>query len=552
MEFLANTNSECCTPTGRYELCGCSNGVAYVQLTIVGGGTVQTAWLNTETGDTYTTKPAGFVTGTCSEAAVNDVLKFNATAPTATIPFATPKDGDTTVQTSDGTSTGTVTAVWLYEADSATWVKIPSTPSGGLEGQVLTSHADGTRTWEDPATQAIFDNQVLTGDNSTNTTITLTPTTVEDESGGDQVNYTIKAEVKIDGTTIIEDPVTKELSVVFPDAFKEQNRFYADANGSDTAGTGANENPFLTAQKTVDALTANDTAVLNEGTYTAVTMSVQNTALTGASGAYGSLTQIASITVSTASGTSNKISDLTVLGNLERTGNAPLYLNNSTVSGNVTLAGTAYTEIRDSSIQDGSITVSGASTLFIEDSKIGTSTFSTAGSVIGLRNVTIDADNTVTIGAGVVYNLQDVTGNVIIDAGAVNVETALISAGLTATQAEGAVTSNFMHIRMHNADVEASPTHFVTRDAVTGELEITTVAGLIPSHFKEVFTATDGQTSVTLTKTPIGSVLVTRNGVDISDSWTWAGGVGTYDPALNLDCTIDADDKLRFHFEALA
>ena len=279
-----------------------------------------------------------------------------------------------------------------------------------------------------------------------------------------------------DGTVYLIDSAGRAEKVTSP-AFREARRWYADPNGLDT-NTGANEAPFLTAQAAVTATTQAGTTVLNEGTYAAVTMSVQNTALAGASGAYGSLSQIAGVTVSTASGTSNKISDLTITGNLERTGNAPLYVNNTTVSGNVTLAGTAYVEIRDSAIQDGSITQSGASTLFIEDSKLGTSTFSTANSVISLRNVTIDAGDKITIGAGVIYNLQDVTGEVVIDPAAVSVEQAVLAQGGTTAQAEGAVTSHFMQVRMHTPDTEASPTKVVTWDEVTGELEISTLASI--------------------------------------------------------------------------
>jgi hypothetical protein len=285
---------------------------------------------------------------------------------------------------------------------------------------------------------------------------------------------------------------------------------------------------------------------------------VANTALAGASGAYGSLSQIAAVTVSTASGTSNKISDLTVTGNLARTGNAPLYVNNTTVGGNVTIAGTAYTEIRDSSIQDGSITVSGASTLFIEDSKIGSSTFSTAGSVIAMRNVTIDAGDCVTIGAGVVYSLQDVNGCVNIDPAAVNAEQAAIAGGLSATLAEAAVTANFMHIRMHNADVEASPTQVVTRDPVTGELEyspLSAIASPAPLHHFETGTATAGMATITLAKTPIlgstGKVRVSRNGVDVTRSFDWSGNVGTYNSANNFSCVWDAGDIWQVEYESL-
>ena len=64
--------------------------------------------------------------------------------------------------------------------------------------------------------------------------------------------------------------------------------------------------------------------------------------------------------------------------------------------------------------------------------------------------------------------------------------------------------------------------------------------------------AVAAQDEFTLTDTPVGAVIVTRNGVDISDSFTWVGNVGTYDSAENLGCVFDDDDKVRFHFEKTA
>ena len=513
-------------------------------------------------------------------------------------------------------------------------------PTGGTDGQVLTIQPDGSFAWETPAAETITtftpiittgtkigtytneagtvvdvyaptptalidDDQVLTGDTTTNTTVTLTPTSIPDplNPGATQVNYTIKAEVKIDGTTITQDPTTKVLSAanqkfdvlttaqptptatgnttnlnsIFTDTagnkwavdsngdavmlsaavFKELNRFYCDPNGSDTTGTGANENPYATAQAAVNALGQADTAVLNEGTYGAVTMATPNTTISGASNGYSGLVQIASLTA-TATGTSVRAEGLTVTGNVSHSGTAPLYLNNVTVNGNYESSSTAYTEIKDSRIQDGTISKTAAGTLFIRDSQIGNATFSTAGSVIAMRNVTIDATDCVTIGAGVVYSLQDVNGCVNIDPAAVNAEQAAIAGGLTATQAEAAVTANFMHIRMHNADLEASPTQVVTRDPVTGELEYSTLASIVaaaPLHHFEVQTSTASQTSFTLAKTPVfgatGKVRVSRNGVDITRAFTWVGGVGTYDPASNYGCILDASDTLQFEYEAV-
>jgi hypothetical protein len=75
-----------------------------------------------------------------------------------------------------------------------------------------------------------------------------------------------------------------------------------------------------------------------------------------------------------------------------------------------------------------------------------------------------------------------------------------------------------------------------------------------PIHEMDVRIATANQTSFTLTKTPIGGtgkVVVSRNGVVISDAFTIVGNVATYNPANNYNCVIDANDKLIFNYEAL-
>jgi hypothetical protein len=74
-----------------------------------------------------------------------------------------------------------------------------------------------------------------------------------------------------------------------------------------------------------------------------------------------------------------------------------------------------------------------------------------------------------------------------------------------------------------------------------------------PLHQRDVVIATVSQTSFAVTKTPIGGsemVFVTRNSVDISDSFTWSGTTGTYNPALNGGHTMDANDIVRFHYES--
>lgn len=313
---------------------------------------------------------------------------------------------------------------------------------------------------------AIDDDQVLTGDNTTNTTVTLTPTTVADQSGGDQVNYTIKAEVKIDGVTIVEDPVTKELSVAFPDAFKELHQFHVDGNGNDTTGTGADEAPYRTVQAAVNATTASGVTVVADGSYPeTVTMSLANTSLRGEGNEYGVLTTITNLNVTTASGTSNRVASILVSGNVTHSGGAPLYLTEMTISGDFVSTSTAYEEIRHSRIQDGTISKTTTGTLNIVDSFIGTSTFSTAGSVIALRNVDIDPGKTVTIGAGVVYLLDDVRGNVVIDPAAIPAATAALSGGLTGDLAKDTEVASFNDIRLTNVPTITTATKALVRDA---------------------------------------------------------------------------------------
>jgi hypothetical protein len=546
MEFTSSNSSDCCTPTKGWELCGCVNGVAYVQLVVVGPTGTTVNWINTETGDVVATKPAGFVTGTCQDAALNDTFKISNTPPTATSPFAVPKDGDTVVY-SDDLSPDNVLAYYRYEADTATWVEIPIVPAGGTEGFVLTKQADGSNIWEAPATQAILDNQVLTGGTGTNTTVTMTPVTSTDESGGTQVDYTVTASVKIDGTTLVEDPTTKVLSVVFPAAFKELNRFYVDPNGND-ANTGANEAPKLTVQAAIAALGQGDIAIVNEGVYTgAVTMNLQNTSMSGADGTVNSLTQIASLAVTTPSGTSNRVSDLTVLGAVTHSGGAPLYLHSVTVGGNYTSTSTAYEEINDCRIQDGTITKTTTGTLYIKDSLIGNATFNTPNQVISLDNVAIDAGDILTIGAGVIYMLNDVRGHVVIDPAAIPLNTAALGGGLTGLAAKSTETAAFNDVRLTNVPTITTATKVLVRDA-DGVVSEQLIASA-PIHASLSVLATAAQVTQTLPSVPVGSVIVTRNGQDISDSWAWSGAVGTYDQLLNYDSTIDENDKLKFHWE---
>ena len=503
-------------------------------------------------------------------------------------------------------------------------------------------------------------------------------------------------------------------------AFKELNQWHVDKNGNDTTGSGADERPFLTITKALQTATQADVVIVNEGTYAeAVAISTQNLTLRGQGAEYGGLTEFNSLSV-TANGTSVRVSSLTSLGVITHSGTSSLYLSDMTVTGNYTSSTTAYSEIKHSRLQDGTISKTAAGVLFITDSLIGNATFSTANSAIVLRNVTIDAGKTVTIGAGVVYSLADVVGNVVINASAVPLETALLAQGLSAELSKAAQTASFNMLRILHPDTNNANVNLVSWNTVTKRLEVsalpaaTTVtqanttghaigtvngitlyeaicslgtfsysngilsitftdeagaittrsitipnplwdtaitdptatgntgtlprfventvngskwyidgngvakvieqatiggqnvyfnaenptAGTIfdtenppltnndalknnsdntyygtdgsvwtwngtayvtkvynfPLHQRDVTTATAGQTSFVLTKVPVGNtekVHVTRNGVDISRAFTWVGNTGTYTPANNYGCTIDASDLLQFHYEAL-
>ena len=367
-----------------------------------------------------------------------------------------------------------------------------------------------------------------------------------------------------------------------PAPFKESRQWHVDKAGNDTTGSGADENPFLTITKALTSAPQAHAIIVNEGTYSeAVTLSTPNQTLRGQGQEYGGLTEINSLDA-TANGTSVRASSLTVTGTVTHSGTSSLYLSEMTVVGNYTSSTTAYSEIKNSRLQDGTISKTAAGILFIQDSLIGNATFSTPNSVISMRNVTIDAGDKVTIGAGVIYSMQDVVGEVEINAAAIPLETALLGAGLTAEQAKSAQTSSFNMLRMLDPDSNANPTKFVTWNETTKRLEISDApSGLptggtdgqvltvqpdgsyawenlpttaVPLHQRDVLIATANQTAFTLTEEPIGDtekVIVTRNGVDISDAFTWVGTTGTYDPALNYNCVIDENDKLIFHYESL-
>lgn len=339
-----------------------------------------------------------------------------------------PKEGDELIIESGGV----ITEQWLY--DGSAWIQRPS-------DKVL------------DVLQSIEPTPNLSGTNTTNLGKIF-----KDASGSTFI-------VDFNGDAIqLSSPI-----------FKELNQFHVDKNGNDTTGTGADEAPFLTIAKALSVASLADAIIVNEGVYTeTVTLATQNQTIRGEGDEYGGLTEINALNA-TANGTSVRASQLTVTGNVTHSGTSPLYLSGMTVSGNYTSSSTAYSEIKGSRIQDGTISKTAAGILFITDSLIGNATFSTANSVISMRNVTIDAGDCVSIGPNVIYSMQDVVGCVNIDPAAIPLETAILAQGGTAEQAKSAQTSSFNMLKMLDPDTNNSNTNVVSWNTTTKRLEVSNI-----------------------------------------------------------------------------
>jgi hypothetical protein len=362
---------------------------------------------------------------------------------------------------------------------------------------------DGSFGWSAPSTQAILDNQVLTGATGTNTTVTLTPTNVADESGGEQVNYTISASVKVDGTTIVEDPTTKVLSAKQPVITNTQTGAHTIATITDANGVQTNIQESVTGYMD-DTDPANHHKIgdhIDEnGNLTEVFETVIGVTNTLTSG-----TKIA--TIKKEDGTSVDIF-------------APV---NASATGGTD--GQVWTTKPDGTTG----WVDPACACDLEDLL---PTGGTEGQVL-----TIDENGNAVWETPAGGGTDETTGY-----------------GTAAPTVAGTVIGSEYYVTPLGTQADAANATAAYR--WDGTQWVKYPGGSASStliHERDVEIATAGQTSHTLAKTPIGAsekVLVTRNGVDISDAWTWVGGVGTYTPSANYGCVIDASDKLIFHYEA--
>jgi hypothetical protein len=429
------------------------------------------------------------------------------------------------------------------------------------QNQKIQTFVDGVKVFEFPLYTVNNDIQI----NNAGSEWDLTDdkiTIVETNGDSQEINFPYRVTMVTNANGSIDVKQNGVTVGTIPAPFKESRQWHVDKNGNDTTGTGADENPLLTIAKALTSAPQSHAIIVNEGTYTeAVTLATPNQTLRGQGQEYGGLTEINSLSA-TANGTSVRASSLTVLGTVTHSGTSPLYLSEMTVSGNYTSSSTAYTEIKDSRLQDGTISKTAAGILFIQDSLIGNATFSTPNSVISLRNVTIDAGDKVTIGAGVIYNLQDVVGDVEINAGAIPLEMALLAQGATAEQSKAGQTSNFNMLRMLDPDTNASPTKFVSYNQTTKRLEISDVpvgGNVTYSNTNKISgtdTGTEGQIHFT-TSNGTDTGTVTKIQVYDSDSNTWfaieAGSTTQTTTSLlprtgngttYVDPTLDSDNTL--------
>jgi hypothetical protein len=248
--------------------------------------------------------------------------------------------------------------------------------------------------------------------------------------------------------------------------------FVDPINGSDTSGTGSDNNMFKTIAK---ALTVADGSgfriVLAPGVYAeSPTISLPNLDIVTLAGTDRGNTSIQGNVTFSHTSSSSGIQGI-AMTNLRHTGAGALYVTDCQVNNSLDKTGTGYIEITDTQLQGTSGSNLSAGTGLIKDSLIKNMTISGASSGYTLKSNIIDADGTVTFAGGAFYNIQDNSGNIVTTAG-VNMEAGLIASGLSSALAKQYVTDFSNKLGMINPDNNATPTKFVTWNETTKRLEI--------------------------------------------------------------------------------
>ena len=588
IDFLTNNS---CLPT-KTLVEGCANGVSYL-LQICGtsecGGTPSLTYLNTTTGLTESTPPADFVLGNCNDKTFKvgcipylETETFNATAGQTTFTVANAPNGDvrfsrngSTLDDAAATVSGT-TVTYVPSANNGETLlatdrieisyvyavcDVAVTPFVDCAGKEILNGASLVKC--DALDPASFSIDSTTGIIST----------IGGGGGTSQALTDCKGAVLANGTSVlgcdaldpdsfVVDPATGEVTI---------NTIVKGQALTDCKGTLL---PSGTAVLSCDALGGTDFNIDPTTGEVTINTTVKGQALTDCIGnVLVSGTSVLScdaldpnsftidpatgqITINGGGGTSQALTDCT----------GTVLANGTSVLACDALSGTDFTIN-----PDGSISI---------NSSVKGSVVAVADLITGhkIAKITVDGvaytiNETITSLGTLTYD--NVTGLLSIpytdEAGVVNTKTVTVAPTFVNTDGQQITGDNSGTVDLTltavvvggvtnytvKADLNVAAT---TPSGGTNQLKwsstlngyyVDASTGLL--NQRDVTTATTGQTSFTVSKTPIGGselVFVTRNSVDISDSFTWSGTTGTYNPALNGGHTMDAGDIIRFHYEA--
>lgn len=261
---------------------------------------------------------------------------------------------------------------------------------------------------------------------------------------------------------------------------------YVDPNGSDANSGKDIQLPKRTISDAISVMVNGDVLKINRGVYIGnVTISTQNLVITGdnvTSRSDSFPTIIGDVTT----GPGTRLNDVKISGKLTVDATLVSTYLSSLQAGTLEITGDESVEISD--VKAGSTTINGSSARFIYGSTFETLNVGNTGltrlqdcitgdvnvtaGVFIARNLDVVSPSILTIGAGVIYSLPSVTGIVSIHPDAVSLETAMLSDGSTAVQADAAVTSTFMKLAMLTPAENLNPTKAVTFNQTTKKLEI--------------------------------------------------------------------------------
>ena len=267
-----------------------------------------------------------------------------------------------------------------------------------------------------------------------------------------------------------------KVTTTFTDVKYSKLVFVDPVNGNNTTGTGSDNKMFQTIAK---ALSTTDGSgwrvVLAPGTYVEnPTVQWPNVDIVTVAGSKRGNTYIQGTVTFTHTSSSSGIQGIKMT-NLVHSGAGALYITDCQVDTLLNKTSAGYIEVSDTQLQGTSTSTLSAGTGLIRDSLIANMTISGATSGYTLKSNIVDATGTVTFAGGAIYNLQDNTGNIVTTAG-VNMETALIAAGLPSATAKQYMTNFSNKLAMLHPDTNNANVNMVSWNSTSKRLEITDVA----------------------------------------------------------------------------